>query len=239
MEACSVCLLDFAAAGKKLVLSGILFALATVKPQLVIIPLVWMLLWSLTGWKERKGFVLGFGGAIALLILLGQAAVPGWPRFFLQGLLAYGNYTDSSGVLVILFGKTLGYLLTFTLIVPVIVIAYRARRVGSEEPGFLFTCALVFCAANSCQPWLAAPFNQFLLIPALILLFRERALVQYAVAVALLIPASFAVLSRTGPMSEYLVIPVAIQLALPVCILLALVCEAWARLPLLRGVLYS
>lgn len=36
-------------------LSGITLALATIKPQMAILPIAWMLLWAISGWAERKG----------------------------------------------------------------------------------------------------------------------------------------------------------------------------------------
>jgi hypothetical protein len=223
----------WAAVRTKLILSGILFAFATIKPQLILIPLVWMLVWSLEDWSARKLFIVGHGTALASLTFLGQRIVPGWPKFFVEGLFSYGTYNFTGGVLEALLGKVVGFLLACLLIVPVIVIIYRKRRTAAENPDFLLISALVFCAANACQPWLAAPFNQFLLIPGLLLLFRERSKFRYMAAMGFTVTSFFAVMS--GLLSNYMAIAVTIQLALPVVVLTGLLAEVWPWTSWSRG----
>ena len=48
--------------------AGILLAFAMIKPQLVIPVAGWLFLWALSGWRERKAYVLGFGLTMVLLL---------------------------------------------------------------------------------------------------------------------------------------------------------------------------
>ena len=54
-------------------LAGVALACATMKPQMSILPIAWMLLWSLGHWTDRKKLIVGFAGTMALL-LIGLAA---------------------------------------------------------------------------------------------------------------------------------------------------------------------
>lgn len=47
---------------------GALLALATIKPQLALIPLAWMLLWTFTDWSKRRRFAVGFALIMAALL---------------------------------------------------------------------------------------------------------------------------------------------------------------------------
>ena len=47
-------------AGGGFLLAGVLLALATIKPQLVLLVAAWLLLWAISGWSQRRNFVWGF-----------------------------------------------------------------------------------------------------------------------------------------------------------------------------------
>jgi Glycosyltransferase family 87 len=170
--------------------AGILLALATVKPQLVILLAVWLLLFALA--HRRWRFAAAFLLTLALLIGGAQMLVPGWIPHWIHASIAYAHYPAKISVLSFLFGRWIGDALVLALIA---VVAFRLRRLGpvsADSPGFLSAVALVL-AATACvmpaNPWLL--FNNLLLIPAVFVLFSQRlngrlpALLQGLAALAL------------------------------------------------------
>ena len=72
--------------------AGVLLAVATITPQMVALCLVWFLIWSLGDWRKRWTLAGGFVVALGLLAGAGDILVPGWVRYFLEGLDAYSKY---------------------------------------------------------------------------------------------------------------------------------------------------
>src|SRR5262249_14971613 len=52
-----------------LFLAGALFALATIKPQLVVPLAIYLVLWAASDWSKRRNFLLGFGGVLLILLI--------------------------------------------------------------------------------------------------------------------------------------------------------------------------
>ena len=92
-------------------LSGIALALATIKPQMCILPIAWMLLWALHGWATRKNLVSGFGATMLFLVGAGEVLLPGWISDFLAQLRVYRQFAGAS-MLELLYGRGVGLVLT-------------------------------------------------------------------------------------------------------------------------------
>jgi hypothetical protein len=80
--------------------AGILLALATIKPQMILLVVPWLLLWSVA--RRRWGVLASFSGGLAVLILLPLAFLPTWPLDFLTQLGVYSSYTELHSVTWIL-----------------------------------------------------------------------------------------------------------------------------------------
>ena len=70
-------------------LAGCLLACATIKPQLVVLLIVWLLLWALLNWKTRNRLLLGFSMTLTLLL---AGAFLLWPSWFSEWLQVLGVY---------------------------------------------------------------------------------------------------------------------------------------------------
>ncbi len=57
-----------------LALAGIALALSTIKPQMVVLPLAWFLLWGMSAWPRRWPLLAGFGITLATLVGSRRAA---------------------------------------------------------------------------------------------------------------------------------------------------------------------
>src|SRR5580698_10983162 len=86
-----------------LVLSGFLLALATIKPQLSGLFVVWFLIWVAGHWAERKRMAWSFFATMAVLVLGAAALLPHWLQEFVAALKAYGKYAAGPSILHIFF----------------------------------------------------------------------------------------------------------------------------------------
>lgn len=156
---------DFAAA-------GILLALATIKPQLTLPLVAWLLVWALSDWRPRQRFVWGFFGTLAALFGLGELVLPGWiPRFY-QAVLAYRRYNHgAASALDLLFTPSVGRALTVGILIALVYAFWRQRRVSNRTPEFAWMIGLMLAATITIIPK-EAPYNQVLLIAPILLVLR-------------------------------------------------------------------
>jgi hypothetical protein len=151
--------------------SGIFFALATIKPQMVFLLYLWLLLWTLSRWRERKKLLLSFSVGIAILMLIGQWMVPGWVGQFISAMQAYRHYAGDSAqsIIEMSFGRALGDVVIFAILLVLAMASFRQRKEPADSPGFSHTVALVLAISTVVLPP-AAPYNHLLLLPGVLVL---------------------------------------------------------------------
>jgi len=158
---------------RKLFAAGCLFGLAMIKPQMLVLPILWLLFWSLTQWRERQRFVIGFGATLALLVGGGEWILPGWIGQFVQGALAYSHYAHPTSVLEVLLSPRGFVIAAFLLVLILAHICFRFRSAPPDSPEFAITLALLLAANLSVLP-LMSPYNQVLLLPGVLILLRSE-----------------------------------------------------------------
>jgi hypothetical protein len=156
----------------KLVGSGFFLALATTKPDITIPVVLWLLLWAAVK-RERWRLISAFSGSMAILFASAQAISPGWVWRFLSAIHDYPRYGADPTVLRVLFPRVLADLLWVLLAAFVVVVCWRSRKAEASSGAFGRTLGLVTAATLVLIPKLAA-YNQLLLIPALLVLLRQR-----------------------------------------------------------------
>ncbi len=149
-------------------LAGIALALATIKPQMCLLPIAWMLLWALHGWATRKNLAIGFGATMLLLVATGEVLLPGWIPDFLTQLRVYRHYAGAS-MLELLYGRGIGLTLTAVFILGLLVLLWR-RKAALD---FIPTLALVLAVEVVIMPGLKSLLNLVLLIPGIFILLSE------------------------------------------------------------------
>jgi|SRR5579862_325284 len=164
LAGCGACL-----AGEWFFFAGGLLAFATIKPQLAWPLVLWLLLWAGSDWRSRRRFVLGFG--LMMMLLLGGAEyiLPGWQWMFLHAIGQYHQYTQNKSVLVALFGSILGRVFEVGSIVVCARCIWSARREPATSAAFGRAFALVLALTVVVVP-MFAPYNQVLLVPAILAL---------------------------------------------------------------------
>jgi hypothetical protein len=116
--------------------------------------------------------VFGFGLAMALLLAGAEIILPGWWRLFAHALGQYRRYTQNqsvllvpweySGIVIAAAGLVCAYLL------------WRLRGEPADAENFGQATSLVLALTVLVVP-MYAPYNQVLLLPAILVLVRRRA----------------------------------------------------------------
>ncbi|MGA8761288.1 MAG: glycosyltransferase 87 family protein [Candidatus Sulfotelmatobacter sp.] len=169
-----------------LFLGGALLALATIKPQLAWPLVAWLLFWAASDWRARRKLVFGFGLVMALLLAGAEILLPGWWRMFAAAIGQYHQYTQNQSVLEVLINEVLGPVASGTVgriggrILAAIaslacgLVLCKLRRERADASGFGCATALALALTVLVVP-MYAPYNQVLLLPAILLLVRKRA----------------------------------------------------------------
>jgi Glycosyltransferase family 87 len=162
LAACAACL-----AGGFLFCAGMLLALATIKPQLAWPLVAWLVLWSVCDWRSRRRFVFGF--ALAMLLLFGGAEIllPGWLHMFLGAIREYHQYTQNQSVLEVLVGTIAGRALDGLAVLGCGFRLWRVRHQAASSAEFGQAFAVVLALTVLIVP-MYAPYNQVLLLPAIL-----------------------------------------------------------------------
>jgi Glycosyltransferase family 87 len=168
-----------------LFLGGALLALATIKPQLAWPLVVWLLLWAASDLRARRKLVLGFGLVMALLLLGAEIILPGWWRMFAQAIGQYHQYTQNQSVIEVILEQVLGpvagenvgpvggQVLAALAVLACVPPLWKLRREQADSLGFNSATALALALTVLVIP-MYAPYNQVLLLPAILVLVRER-----------------------------------------------------------------
>lgn len=156
-----------------LAFSGVLLALATIKPQIALPVAAWLTLWSLSDLRGRANFLAGFYVTLGLLVASGEYALSGWIGRFRVAVTAYRQYTDSRSLLDVLLTPSMGKAAAAAVVLLIAFVCWQRRRAVAGADEFAFCTALVLAATVVVIPTFA-PYNQLLLLPAVFLLVRFR-----------------------------------------------------------------
>lgn len=155
------------------IVAGALLALATIKPQLVSFLLLWLLIWTLADWRRRSRWVLSFLVTLAVLFAASEYYLPHWIPRFLQAVREYLGYTDAVSILEKLIPSPWGMVPYFLTIVATAYVCWKNRRYAAGTPAFAITVFLILAVTVILIPGYAL-YNQIMLLPALLMLARER-----------------------------------------------------------------
>jgi len=159
--------------GGHLLLAGGLLAIASIKPQLVVPLAGWFALWTAGDWRRRWPLLAGFSLTLGVLLVAAEQILPGWMGRFREAVAAYGQYTGGGGSLLdVLVTPKAGKVLAAGVILLVAWLGWQKRAAPAGSVDFSFTLATVLAATVVVIP-MFAPYNQLLLLPAILLLTRS------------------------------------------------------------------
>ena len=154
------------------VAAGVLMAVASIKPQLVLLPLCWLTIWTLADWRRRYRWAASFLITIAILCAASEWYLPHWiPRFW-HAIHEYQRYTGATSVMDKLIGTRSSWALDVLVFAATMVACWRERRQAANTDFFAFMLSLVLATTILLVPTYAA-YNQVLLLPALMVLVKE------------------------------------------------------------------
>jgi hypothetical protein len=156
-----------------LVLSGFLLALATTKPDISSLVIIWLLLWAIGRWPERKRLVWSFVGTMAALLFAAEIIFPHWIGEFLMAVREYPTYGADPPILQLFLPSPLAKLIEGVLICILCLLCWRWRKAAAGSEYFGWSLAWVTAVTIAIIPKLAA-YNQPLLIPAILVLLAQR-----------------------------------------------------------------
>jgi hypothetical protein len=125
--------------------------------------------WAIGEWNRRQGLAWGFAGTMAALLLGAERLQPGWIRQFGLALREYRRYAGNESFLQVLLTPLGGWIAAAALLAFLIVVSWRWKRTpaGSARFGWAIALAVGITLAILNK---TAPYNQVLLIPALLML---------------------------------------------------------------------
>jgi hypothetical protein len=164
------------------VAAGGLLAAASIKPQLVLLPLCWLAIWTMADWRRRYRWAVSFLITMAILCAASEWYLPHWiPRFW-RAIHEYQRYTGATSVMDNLIGPPWSWALELLAFAAMAGVCWRERRQAANSSAFAFTFSLMLAATVVVVPT-SANYNQVLLIPALLVLVTEgRTIWQRSIA---------------------------------------------------------
>lgn len=146
--------------------SGCLLALASIKPQLVLLLAIWLLLWVSGNWRERQRLLWSYACSMAALFVASELLMPGWIGKFCAACAAYYQYTGGGrSVLDVALTPMWGRPASVILVVGLLILVWRLRRAEPGTIDFQWSVAAVMAMTLVVIP-MYAPYNQPLLLPA-------------------------------------------------------------------------
>jgi hypothetical protein len=152
--------------------SGILLALAMIKPQLALPLAAWLLLWSLGDFRARARFDVSFLVSTAALVLGGEYLLPGWIAKFREASRAYLHYAAGGSLLEEMLTRRAGIVFACLIVIALAFLCWPRRHLSAGDPGFRATACLVLATTVIIIP-MFPPHYQLLLLPGGLLLLRE------------------------------------------------------------------
>jgi hypothetical protein len=153
---------------------GVLLGLAMIKPQLAWPLVAWFVVWAVSDWRVRRKLVVGFGMVMVLLLGGAEIILPGWWRMFADAVGKYHRYTQNQSVLdeLVPWGYS-GKVLAAVAVLACAFFLWKQRDEPANTADFGIATALVMALTVMVVP-MYAPYNQVLVLPAILALARDR-----------------------------------------------------------------
>jgi hypothetical protein len=153
--------------------AGIVLALATVKPQLVLPLLLWLGIWTLGDLKRRYRCAASFLIAMAVLCAASEWCLPHWIGRFGHAAGEYWHYTQAVPLLEAVLSYPWGRLLEVLFAAATALVCWKRRKQPEASAAFQSSTCLVMVLTVLTVPTFSL-YNQVLLLPAILLIVRER-----------------------------------------------------------------
>jgi len=160
------------AAGRPIA-AGILLSLATIKPQLLLPLLLWLGVWSLGDLKRRYRWAVSFLIVLTVLCVASEWLLPHWIGRFWRALGDYWRYAQAVPMLEAFLPHPWGRLLEVLFAGTTAVACFKRRRQPENSGAFQSSTCLILALTVLAVP-IFSLYNQVLLVPAILLIARDR-----------------------------------------------------------------
>lgn len=158
---------------RRFVIAGILLAIASIKPQLLLLMVIWMIIWISGNWRERRNLFWSAAASLGALFIASEFLLPGWVREFRAAMSSYYQYTGGGrSVLDMALTPVEGRLASIVLVAVLIVLLWKMRREPESSAAFRWSIAAVLATTLIVVP-MFAPYNQVLLVPCVMMMLKE------------------------------------------------------------------
>jgi hypothetical protein len=161
------------AAHGHLFLTGMLLALATIKPQMCVLPIACFAIWCFGGWGQRKFLFWGFGITMTALILASEFLLPSWLTQYPNAVSAYSEYTHATSFLCAVLPSNVCWPVSILAGLGFGVFCWRVRHEPADSVWFAVALIFALTLTVTVLPTVNASFNQVLLLPAALLGIRH------------------------------------------------------------------
>lgn len=159
----------------QLLAAGALMAATLIKPQMTLLAVGYLLLWSLSV-KTRSRFWIGFSAMLALMLGASLWLWPHWIQQWIGILRGYPRYATPSLVGLLpgsFLGRYVGPVAIAVLLAVAAFLAWRGRRANCNSPEFWLTFTLVLAITSVTLLPGQAIYDHIILYPGILLLVRK------------------------------------------------------------------
>ena len=175
-------------------LAGGMLAIATVKPQLILLLMVWLTAWVVAGWRERRRLLFGFVGTAFLLLATTTWLAPNWFAGWMQSVHEYRRICPPPLAEFVL-GREVGIAVSLLLVVLGGFVCARRIGANADSEAFMLASVLVIAITVVVLPSTVAVYDQFLLFPAAVWLCTRREFLRRGMPLRLLVAITAVALS--------------------------------------------
>lgn len=161
---------------KRLLLAGSVMSLTLIKPQMTLVAVCYLLLWSLQD-RRRARFWIGFSIVTAIQMAASIWLWPHWTEQWLRILLGYHRYALPPLVGVLLganLRRYVGPVVIAGLLAASGVAAWRNRKAEPDSLSFWWTMSLLLAVTSVALLPGQAIYDHVILIPGILILLRHR-----------------------------------------------------------------
>jgi len=168
-----------ALASERYFLAGLLLPWAAVKPQLVLLLVIWLFVWSFSNWNRRRTFL--FGLAVSGVVMLGLSTwgAPHWIEGWTHALREYRQISPPPLAQFVL-GRVAGWIVSVILLALSLFLCWRVRFESPASEKFTLATTLLLATTVLVLPSTIAIYDQFLLLPGALWLYTDRSLILRA-----------------------------------------------------------
>jgi hypothetical protein len=163
----------------RLLLAGFLMALTTVKPQMTLLAILYLFLWSTHDWRCRRRFSMSFFATIFVLMGASLAVWPHWIESWGRVILGYHGYATPPLTSELLGGRVGSYggtVLIVLALIAALVLAWRGRAAPAGSDEFWLTLSrLLAITAITLLPGQAV-YDHVILLPGIFWLASRKQL---------------------------------------------------------------